>query len=302
MRKIKIAVILLALLTFVMPVFAAFNPEYSDYLFYNMGSFDEDWAYLEKALPDSKTEEEKAAILWRMARTQLTITDYNVSEDDKNMRLAEYQKSWDLAQQSIDTKPTADGYHWLASAMGRWGQTKGPLNALGKADEMRSYACTVQDQFKADMSDTWYVLGVLYSSVPGGISFGNDNYAISYMRRCLDTQDTVNRMNLTNYMELANQLYKRNWDASKRAKEFNKMQKNFKKQSTPSEQMKYYEGKDGAKAQPYYSSVTQDKISDRQESVMLLRYAEALYKISPNPKDTDTQTYNKIVAKLGEIT
>lgn len=302
MRKIKLTVTLLLLLAFSLPVFAAFNPAYSDYLFYNKGAFHEDMEYLEKALKDASSDSEKAEIIWRMSRTQLTITDDFVSADNKDLRLTEYMKSWELAQQSIDIMPTFNAYHWLASAMGRWGQTKGPLNALGKAGEMRSYACKVQDEFKADNSDTWYVLGVLYRSVPSGLSFGNDNFAISYMRRCLDTQDTVNRLNLTNYLELANELLNRNWDASKRAKEIAKMQKKYQKETVPSEMMKYYEGKDGAKGKPYYSSVTLDKMSDAQEALMLLRYAEAIYNLYPEHKPGDTRNYEKIMARIGDIT
>lgn len=301
MRKLRTIFALLVLLVIAMPVFADFDPAYSDYLFYNKGDLKGDMAYLEEALSYAKTDAEKAAIIWRLSRTQLTITDDFVDPNDKALRLAEYQKSWDLALESIGIMETADGYHWLASAMGRWGQTKGPLNALGKADEMRSYLCKVQDDFKADMSDSWYVLSVLYSSVPGGISFGNNNYAISYMRRCVDTQDNINRLNLTNYLELSNQLYDRNWDAKKRAKEFDKMQKNYQKNTLPSEKMKYYEGKDGSKGQPFYSSVPYNQFSDRQEAVMLLIYAEAMYNMKQNPKASETEKYEKIHARLAEI-
>jgi hypothetical protein len=302
MKKLRLPVVLLCLAFFALPLYSAFNPAYSDYLFYNMRSYEEDFAYLNEELPGAKDNREKADILWRLSRTQLTLTDYNVSPSDKDKRLNEYQKSWDLAKESLQTEKTADGYHWLASAMGRWGQTKGPLNALGKADEMRSYCHIVQNDFKADMSDNWYVLGVLYKSLPGSISFGNSDYAISYMRRCLDTQDTKNRLNLTNYLELSNQLYDRNWKASKREKEFDKMKKSYEKETVPTEKMKYYEGKGGSNAVMYYSTVPQKALSDRQEAVMLLRYGKLIYEMTQNPLSLDTAVYEKIVARLNEIT
>lgn len=301
-KTISISLVLLILVG-LFPLFATFNPEYSDYLFYNKGSYYEDLEYLESEFKNTTDKEVKAQILWRMSRTKLTITDDYVDKDDKDLRLSEYIVCRTLAEESLALHETPNGYHWLSSAIGRWGQTKGPLNSLSKAGEMRDYCFKVQNDFNADMSDTWYVLGVLYNSLPGSpLSFGNNNYAISYMRRCLITQDTENRLNLTNYLELANQLYDRNWKADKREKEFNKMQQNYNSATTMTDKMRYYEGFEGAKAVMYYSTMPQNKISDRQESVMLLRYAKALFELSNNPLENDKNNYEKIINRLKEIT
>ena len=64
----KKAFSILAALLVTLNVFAAFNPEYSDYQFYNLQDFDTDMAYLEDALASASSDEEKAAILWRQAR------------------------------------------------------------------------------------------------------------------------------------------------------------------------------------------------------------------------------------------
>ena len=55
--------------------FAGFNPEYSDYQYYIKHEYQVDWDYLVEALKSPADDQEKAAILWRMARTRLTITD-----------------------------------------------------------------------------------------------------------------------------------------------------------------------------------------------------------------------------------
>ena len=111
----------------------------------------------------------------------LTQTD-ELSSADKETLLAGYARSEELARQSIDLVPTSDGYHWLSSAIGRTGQVNGPLNSLSKAEPMRDLIEIVQNDFNADMSDSWYVLSLLYNQLPGVISFGNKDYAISYMR------------------------------------------------------------------------------------------------------------------------
>jgi hypothetical protein len=284
--------------------FAEFNPEYSDYQYYNAQDFDADWAYLEESFKNPANDQEKAAILWRMARTKLSITDDIPEESSyKEARLDGYGEAESLAQQSIDLNPTPDGYHWLSSAIGRIGQVNGPLNSLSKAKPMLQLIEKIQNDFNADMSDSWYVLGILYSALPGApLSFGNNNYAISYLRRCLDTQDNVNRCNLTNYLELANQLYDRNWNASKRSKEFDKMQDKYNKESVPSEKMKFYEGRDGKDTGAFYCSASLSTISDRQEAVVILQYALSVYESrSAYNKDADHAKAEAIKARLSEI-
>ncbi len=297
----KKAFSIIAALLVTLNVFAAFNPEYSDYQFYNLQDFDTDMAYLEDALASASSDEEKAAILWRQARDVLTMTD-EIDEEDKDARLAGYGQAQDLAQQSVDLVSTPDGYHWLSSAIGRIGQVNGPLNSLNKAEPMRDLIEIVQNDFNADMSDSWYVLGLLYNQLPGVISFGNDDYAISYMRRCIDTQDNVNRMNLTNYLELAHQLYERDWSASKRAKEADKMEAKYARETVPTEKMKYYEGREGRDTKPFYSTVTIGQMSDGQEAAMICQYAMAVYASRSNPLPSDTEKYNEIVEFYNSIT
>lgn len=300
MRKNCFALILLLILS--SALFAAFNPEYSDYLFYTLEDYEADEKYLAQALSSAESNSEKSSILWRQSRNILTQGD-GLDENDKEGRFSKYEEAEALAIKSIELEPNADAYHWKSSAVGRWGQTKGPLNSLSKAPAMLEDVKMVVDTFGYDYTDAWYVLGLLYNQLPGWpISFGDTNAAISYMRKSLDTRIIGRGLFLTLYQELSDQLYDRNWDAKKRAKEFDKMKKSYDKESIPSEKMKYYEGSEGSSKVPFYSTVPLSKMSDRQEAVMLLRYAEALYKAKENPLESETEKYNEIVARLGEIT
>ena len=167
---------------------------------------------------------------------------------------------------------------------------------------MRALCEKVQNDFNADMSDCWYVLGLLYNQLPGSpLSFGNKNYAISYMRRCVDTQDNVNRLNLSNYLELAEQLADRNWNADKRAKEFDKMKAKYDENTVSTEKMKFYEGQNGRNGQPFYSTVPLGQFSDAQEAVMLSQYALAVYNLKENPLPSDTAKAEEIQAFLDGI-
>ena len=297
MKKI-LSLLLLIAAAFQLP--AAFDPAVSDDLFYHKEAYQEDIDYLISSLGEAETDSEKAAILWRLSRTTLTITD-GIDEKDKEARLAGYGESQAYAEESVALEETADGYHWQASAIGRIGQVNGPLNSLAKAEPMLALLEKVQNDFDADMSDAWYVLSLLYDQLPGGISFGNSNYAISYLRRCLDTQDNVNRLNLTNYLELAHQLHDRGWNASKRAKELDKMEGKYAAETVPTEKMKFYEGRDGRDTQPFYSTLPLGEFSDDQEAVMLCQYALAVYATKENPLPSETERAEEIEAFLTSL-
>ena len=298
----KTALLLALLLLPAVMLTAVFNPAYSDYLFYTLEDYEQDESYLAQAFESASDDSEKSQILWRQSRNVLTQGD-NLDEDDKQGRFEKYEEAEALAIESIRLEPNADAYHWKSSAVGRWGQTKGPLNSLSKARAMLEDVKMVVDTFGYDYTDAWYVLGILYNQLPGWpISFGDTNAAISYMRRSLDTRIQGRGLFLTLFQELSDQLYDRNWDAKKRTKEFDKMKKSYDKETVPSEKMKYYEGAEGADGVPFYSTVPLSRMSDRQEAVMLLRYAEALYKAKANPLESETEKYNEIVARLAEIT
>ncbi len=285
---------------------AVFNPAYSDYQFYNLQAYDVDKTYLLEALDASENDDERAEILWRLSRVQLTVTDdIEDAKENKDLRLREYGMAQSYAEESIKLKDSANAEHWLSSAIGRIGQVNGPLNSLGKAKPMYEIIKKVQNDFNADMSDSWYVLGILFNELPGSpVSFGNAKEAISYMKKCMDTQDNVNRSNLTNYLETAQQLYKRNWDSKKRAKEFEKMKGKYNGESIPTEKMKYYEGRDGKDTMGFYCSIPLAEISDRQEAITILRYALAVYEMRAAQNlilPSDTAKRDKIEAMLESI-
>ena len=294
--------LLIVLMLALSQAFAAFNPEYSDYLYYTLEDFAKDAEYLSQAEAEAGSDSEKSQIIWREARNRLSQGD-QLDEGDKDGRFALYEESRAFAEESIALEPNADAYHWLSSAIGRWGQTKGVLDSLSKAPEMRDYELEAIDGFDYDHTDAWYVLGILYNQLPGWpLSFGNKNYAISYMRRSLDTKIDTRGLFLTLYKELSDQLYDRNWNAKKRTTEINKMQKNYDGETVLSEKMKFYEGAEGASKVPFYSTVALSEMSDRQEAVMLLRYADAVFQTKTDHLQSEIEKHDEIMARLDELT
>ncbi|MDD4646586.1 MAG: hypothetical protein PHP67_00005, partial [Sphaerochaeta sp.] len=79
-------------------------------------------------------------------------------------------------------------------------------------------------------------------------------------------------------------------------------EKDWKKGSTNLEKYRYYEGKDGGKSKPFYSSVTLDKMSDRQEAVMVLSYALAKANILGPLKESDAVVVEEIQELIDDWT
>ncbi len=240
------------------------------------------------------TDQEQAEVLWRLARLQVSIGD-ELPDDDKDGKYIEYEKGEAYALASIEKYPNAMAYLWKSSNSGRWGQTKGPLNALGKAKGMLKDLTVIVNEFNTlDSTETWYVLSSLYDELPGGfISFGNKTWAISYMRKAMETLPTK-VLNPGHYKKFAEELYSRNWNASKRVKEFKKMESDWKGSATNIEKYRYYEGKDTGAVKPFYSSVPLTQMSDRQEALMVLAYVKAKYKVFANLQPSDAETMAEI--------
>ncbi len=275
--------------------FSAISVTEADAL-YDMDAFSQAEQALLVELDKADDAQQEAQILWRLARVMVSLGD-DLDKEDKTGRFALYEKGEAYALASIEKHPTAFGYLWKSSNIGRWGQTKGPLNALGKAKGMLEDLTVIVNDLKTlDSSETWYVLSSLYDELPGGmISFGNKEWAISYMRMAMDTIPTQ-LLYPGHYKKLAEELYARNWSASKRAKELPKMQKDWNKASTNLEKYRYYEAKDGGTTKPFYSSVGLTQMSDRQEAVMILSYILDKSKVFRPIKPTDTKELKEIEA------
>ncbi len=324
----KIFVLLLFVLMS-LSLFASFNAETSDYYFYGENDYEKDFEYLTESLKTATSDSEKAQILWRLSRTKLTLTDEEKDKGTltKEELLAAYgdysakdkcsdddkTSAFYYAYASLELEESPNAYHWLSSAVGRCGQVRGALNSLSKAAGMRDLEIKALEDFSSFTleTDSWYVLSILYKSLPGApISFGSTNTAISYMRKCLSTMDFTNRTNGTNYLELADQLYERDWSQSKRSKEFQSMLKSYnkavKKGSGYVEINKYFEGYLNEQGAPFYVQARLDEMSDRSEALCLLEYAKLVissrlpYAKSTLNKEKMEGELEKINARLNE--
>jgi tetratricopeptide (TPR) repeat protein len=241
-------------------------------LLYEEGRHERSMELLQDARDRAASTEEIAAVLWRISRQRLQLTDAAERNGaGKEALLEGYEKGEELALQALELDP--DNHHalyWKAANVGRWGQTKGILESLFKAGPMR------EDLERAvsiapEHADSYYVLAALYAEVPGFISFGNIEYSVSYARKALAAREGE-PMRPSYYIQLAKSLWKRNWSAQRRMKHAERKASDFRKAETPAEQNKYYTARfDFDAARPYASAGVAD-FSDREEARSILSW------------------------------
>jgi hypothetical protein len=219
------------------------------------------------ALASGGTGMEQAELAWRIARETLELGD--IAEKEKKPQahiLAIFAEGEGYADKAIAADPSNDlGYYWKSSNIGRWGQIKGILNSLFKAQPMREQLVK-ELGLKADRSDPYYVLGQLYRELPGVISFGNVDFAVSLGRKAMDLRaeqvaSGAEKELVYNFRtELAKSLHKRNWSASQRVAAQKDKAAKLAAAMTPLDKGTYYE-----------ASVTLQNVSDREEAKALVQ-------------------------------
>ena len=114
--------------------------------------------------------------------------------------------------------------------------------------------------------DAYYVLGILYRSVPGVISFGNTDFAVSLGRLAVDLHEDERRRGVEDeyqhgfYIDLAEHLIARNWNAQRRTRQQESKQRRFDRADTPLDRGFNYEG-----------TISIPQQSDREEAATILR-------------------------------
>ena len=272
MRILRIGMVMLCMSTAVWAqsdVSALFDP--ADEL-YEAERYQEAREILDQAESMVRTDGERAELYWRLSRNTLMLADEAERNGASDGQLLEqFEEGEALANRALEY----DGdnhfaYYWRASNIGRWGQTKGIVNSLMKAGPMRD---DLERAVRADNShaDSFYVLGMLYASVPKLISFGNKEYAVAYSRRAIDAY-RGDKTKYSYYLKLGDHLYQRDWGSRKRQKEARKMTDDFTGADDPVERYKYFNAAfNFTEPQPYSRGGVAD-MSDQEEAIDIMEW------------------------------
>jgi tetratricopeptide (TPR) repeat protein len=211
---------------------------------------------------------EQAELYWRAARETLELGDVAQKAGTPQADvLSVFTEGEGYADKAIAADPQNDlGYYWKSANIGRWGQVKGVLNALMKAQPMKDLLVK-ELSLNPDRTDPYYVLGELYRELPGWpVSFGNLDDAVSLGRKAVDMRQAQLESGMEKELvynfstELAKTLYKRNWSAATRAAEQKNKAAKLASASTPLEKGSLYE-----------AAVTLKDMSDRDEAKALVQ-------------------------------
>jgi tetratricopeptide (TPR) repeat protein len=248
MRRFTALVVILAI--FAQGAFAQVSSllEEADEL-YDAERYERSVGVLERALSSASSDRQRAEVYWRLSRTQLSIGDeLRDEEGDDDAAMEVYDRGMEYADQAIEADPSSNfGYYWKASNLGRWGETRGILSSLRQAGPMRDLL-EQSIQRDPDHAESYYVLGLLYARVPGGlISFGNTDYAVSLGRKAVDLHLADVRAGEEELyypirFELASHLLDRDWNRRKRAREQSSKRSERSSADGILEQSFYYEG------------------------------------------------------------
>ncbi len=214
------------------------------------------------SLGQAGTQKDKYDILWRLARVTLKLGD---DAEDRGVKKEELLKVFEegekYANQAIEANPNGQfGYFWKSSNIGRWGQVKGILDSLGKAEPMQKLLVKAIE-IDSEHADSYFVLGELYDELPGWpISFGNIDFAVSYARKSIAANEKQVAEGKAEkdrgfYIKLAKHLYKRNWSPQTRTNELKNKLANYNSKKSILEKSGYFEG-----------TLTLENVSDRDEA------------------------------------
>jgi tetratricopeptide (TPR) repeat protein len=212
---------------------------------------------------------EKAELYWRAARETLELGDIAEKQGKPQADiLAVFTEGQGFADKAIAADPGTDlAYYWKSANIGRWGQVRGILDSLMKAQPMKDLL--VKDlSINPERSDAYFVLGQLYRELPGWpISFGDMAAAVSLGRIAVDLRQgqveagTEKEFVYNFSTELAKSLYKRNWSAATKANELKGRKGKIASAATPLDKGSYYE-----------ASLAQKDVSDREEAKSLVQW------------------------------
>ncbi|HDQ15023.1 MAG TPA: hypothetical protein ENN41_09455 [Sediminispirochaeta sp.] len=218
------------------------------------------------------TDRQRAELLWRRSRSVLNLADEaEKAGAEEQQLLSSYEKGKELASQTLQLDPNSHhAYYWRAANVGRWGQTKGILNSLMKAGPMRDDLERAVRK-EPEHADSYYVLGMLYASVPKLISFGNVDYAVSYSRRAIDLY-RGKKTKYSYYLKLGEHLQQRDWSRRKRLNEAEEMRSDYFAASDPVEKNKFFEGTFDFSAPQVYSPRGVEGLSDEEEAIRIMEW------------------------------
>lgn len=238
-------------------------------------------------LPQAENNQEKAAVLWRLARVNYMIGD---ALTDKMARRERFSKGIEYAEQGCRENPrNAQCYMWHCANVGRECQTHPLMEQAAAVPAMTQDLTRILNDLDPKMSEAWQALAEIYYHHP----LKSNDSAINYARTAA-VNAPKGEPRIITYTYLASLLYDRNWSAKKRASQADDHASKLTKMAGGTN-IDRYAFADGMKQPLPWSSKTLGELSDREEARLILAYAESRYKAVSAPAKAERDEYNKLL-------
>ena len=247
-------------------------------------------------LDETAGTEDEVGVLWRLSLACLLIGD---TKDSRQERREWFARGLEYAERGIAIDPLCPQlYMWHSGNVGKDALTRSlssQLSAVGKIDD--DLDMILNRLGRVDYSEAWDALAEVCYNHPSR----SNTAAVNYMRVCIDTIPD-GELRLDAYATFAEILYKTNRNASKRRSDISKGLGTWQNpKGSFTDRYACYESALGADYVPQWTQgQALSAISDRQEAVMVLNYAESLYRNSKEHFPADDAAMERIAGLLKE--
>ncbi len=233
-------------------------------------------------LPEAAPGAEKAEVLWRLSRAWLMLGDAAATKDEKRNCYAEGIKYADACIAEDPANP--EGYLWHCGNIGRDCQTRKLMEQAASVPKMSADLTTVLNKLgHTENSQAWQALSAIYWAHP----FKSSDAAINYARKAALTIP-AGELRIGTLTNLAEMLYKRNWNAKKRAYEAEANRNKFTAKGKSSiDRYAFFDGASDEKLSAPWNPVGYTALSDREEALAITAYAQRIFRDCKTPSPVD---------------
>ncbi len=238
-------------------------------------------------LPKAENAQEKASVLWRLARVSYMMGE---AQTDKMARRERFTKGIEYAEQGCRANPRdAQCLMWHCANVGRECQTHPMMEQAAAVPKMTEDLTRILNQLDPHMSEAWQALSEIYYYHPLKSKESGINYA-----RAAALNAPKDEPRLITYIYLASRLYERNMSAGKRASLAADHSAKLAKLSGASN-IDRYAYSDAMKQALPWTEKSIGELSDREEARLILDYAERRYKSFSEPGKAERDEYKNLL-------
>jgi len=268
---------------------------HTDSLMGEPSRYEELLSTLEGMLPLSKSNIDRAKVLSRLSCACLLCGEKASSAESKK---SYFKKGIDFAQQAKTLDPkNPDAFMWHSANVGRNCQLAAIPQQIAAVPVMTEDLETILEKLgRTDYSAAWQALAEIYINHP----FRSNDSAVNFFRMAILTIPS-GELRLSSYIGYAKCLCKRGMSVKKREELLNQA---FAKDSFKTN-IDRCAARGGAQSPswgtPWSESLSVSSLSDKQEAMMVLEYAQKKYDGWKSKSSLDRKEYSELEKNLKEL-